>query len=196
MARNITDQDILEALNGKPSGSAHRSNEAVSDVLNGRLSAAERTANEAVARAFGRDPKRAATEGALPLQRRGDDLEGVAIWAATEAAATATKALAETIMRSDGTKGIYHAEAEANEMAAEAYAEAAKGSPYEDRRQEAVTHFVTKLAAQLTRIREAKTKPTAQPKQATEAKPQTAPVRGTKKISHGAISGTRIEYYH
>jgi hypothetical protein len=196
MARNITDQDILEALNGKPAGSAHRSNGAVSDALNGRPSAAEQTAHEAVARAFGREPKRAAKEGELPLKRRGDALEGVAIWAAKEASATATKALAETIMRSDGTKGIHHAEAEANEIAAEAYAEAAKSSPYEDRRQESVARVVTKLAEQITRTREATTKPALQPKQATEAKPQTAPLRGTKKISHGAISGSRIEYYH
>jgi len=146
---NITDQDILAALRGSP-GPADRSGKEVSDALHGRPTAGEHAQSATIAKAFGREPQRTVGEGALPLQRRGDDLEAVAIWAAKESAAAATKSLAEAIMRTNGSKGIYAAEAEAAEIAAEAYAEAAKGSPYEDRRQEAVTRIVTKLAEKLS----------------------------------------------
>ncbi|MDQ0923104.1 hypothetical protein QF038_001612 [Pseudarthrobacter sp. W1I19] len=149
--KNITDQDILAALKGRSTEQAGRSAREVSDALNGRPSAQERANQDAIAKAFGREPQRAATEGEVPLQRRGDGLEAVAIWAARESADAATKALAEAIMRTDGSKGIYLAESEAHQIAVEAYTEAAKTTPYEDKRQESVSRFLTKLAEKLAR---------------------------------------------
>lgn len=183
--KNITDQDILEALNGRSNNQARRSNREVSDALNGRPSAQERATSDAIARTFGREPQRVVTETELPLQRRGDDLESVAIWAARESVATATRVLADAIMRTDGTKGIYMAESEAQQIAAEAYAEAAKGSPWEDKRQEAVAKFVTKLAEKLTRTLAGESKaqsaqPTAPAKQAPKA-PRTRESGSTRR---------------
>jgi hypothetical protein len=158
----VTDKDIVAALNGEPTGSDKKVTEGILNALTGGPTLNEKGFNNAVLEVLGGAPKGEAASG-LPTQRRGDSLEPVAIWAATEAATTSTKALAEALMRADGTKGIFAAEAEAKEIAAEAYAEAAKGSPYEDKRQEAVARIVTKLAEKVTRTstREAKQQPTA-----------------------------------
>lgn len=112
----------------------------------------ERLASESVARAFGREPKRHVAEGELPIQKR--DFDAVSIWVATEAAATATRALAQALMRADASKGIYAAEAEAAQIAEEAYTEAAKRSPYEVERQETIARLATKLTEQFSRSAE------------------------------------------
>lgn len=130
-----TDKDIIAALRG------------------------DRTPDAGIAEAFGRAPASAAQEAAEPGQRRGDAFEATALWAAKEATATATAALAQALMRADPGKGIYAAESDAKKIAFEAYEEAAKGSPYEINRQESVTRIVTKLAEQFGRP----AKKTAQP---------------------------------
>jgi hypothetical protein len=129
-----TDNDILAALRG------------------------QHAPDSAIAEAFGRTQPAKAAEAEPAPQKRGDAFEAVAIWAATEAAATSTRALSEAIMRADGAKGIYEAEAEAKAIASEAYEEAAKGSPYEVTRQEAVSRIVTKLAENFTRMANRTTK--------------------------------------
>lgn len=162
-----TDRDILRALRG------------------------EHVPDAAVAEAFGRSPSAAARETGT-TQRRGDAFESVAIWAAKEAAETAIKGLAQALMRADATKGIYAAESEAKQIAAEAYTEASKGSPYEINRQESVARIVTKLAAGITRTAEQtakRPKPAAaagpkRPQQ--EAASRRAPVRITE-IASGRI---------
>lgn len=143
----VTDKDIVAALNGAPTRSEKTAHEAIHNAFKGR-SVGEQAHTAAVLEALGvpRAP-RATSEGELPLRRRDDLLESVAIWAAKEAAETSTKALAEAIMRADGTKGIYLAEGEARKIAEEAYAEVAKRSPYEEERQQTVARFVTKVAA-------------------------------------------------
>ncbi|ABK02747.1 mucin-associated surface protein [Arthrobacter sp. FB24] len=163
-----TDRDILAALRG------------------------EHARDTAVAEASGRSPSAAARETGS-AQRRGDAFESVAIWAAKEAAETATKGLAQAIMRADATKGIYAAESEATQIAAEAYTEAAKASPYEINRQESVARIVTKLAGIIGRKEEQTTKrpkPAAatgpkRPQQ--EAASRRAPVRVTE-IGSGRIT--------
>lgn len=145
-----TDDDILAALNGEPRANQRAATEAITDLLSGRPAARERAHTNAVLEALGHEPTRVPGAGEQQLKRRGDSMEAMAVWAATEAATTATKALAEAIMRSDGSKGIYLAEAEAKEIAAEAYAEAAKRSPYEDQRQETVARHATRMAATFT----------------------------------------------
>ncbi|WP_284752632.1 hypothetical protein [Arthrobacter sp. efr-133-R2A-120] len=139
-----TNDDVLAALRGeRPTERAAR--ESVHRAFTGELVGdLERHTNESVARAFGREPERQVTENELPVQTR--DFSAVAVWAAREAAATATRALSQAIMRADGSKGIYAAEAEAQAIAEESYALAARRSPYEDVRQESVARTLTKLA--------------------------------------------------
>ena len=192
MARKITDDDIVEALTG--TGSADRT---VVEALRGTSTESQRTDNE-VLEALGHTPARIVTKGQLPLQDRGDELEAVRVWAAQGAAAHATKALAEALMRSDPKKGIYAAEAEAKGLAEEAYAEAAKTLRYEDDRQEHVKAFVTKLAERLTRprLQEASRRAPATPaskKPATVT--ETAPAGMTKKTTISHRTGFPITYY-
>jgi hypothetical protein len=172
--KNIEDRDIINALNG--TSQRRPSSEGILEALQGR-SPERQASNDAILEALGHAPKPTAKEGELPLRRRGDDLEAVAIWAAEEAAGTATSALAQALMRADGSKGIYAAESEARTIAKEAYAEAAKASPYEDKRQEAVARVVTKLAEQLTRTLAAESK--APPAGVT--KPQAVPGQPLRK---------------
>lgn len=190
MARNITDKDILGALNG--TGSPDRK---VVEALRGS-SLEQRRSDAAVIEALTGRAVPVAAEGELPLQRRGDDLESVAIWASKEATARATSTLAEALMRADASKGIYAAEAEAREIAAEAYAEAAKSIAYEDTRQEHVQKFVTKLAENLTRPRQ---KPAAAPLRPGITKPaaatEAAPAGLTKKVTISKMTGTLITHY-
>lgn len=190
--KNITDRDIITALTGASQAPGRGSSDGILEALHGR-SQDKQASNDAVLEALGHAPQRTIAEGERQQQRRGDDLEAVAIWAATEAAGTATTALAHALMRADGSKGIYAAEAEAKAIAGEAYTEAAKGSPYEDKRQEAVARVVTKLAEQFTRQRSAveatKKQPAAQPK------PAAVSELGPKKVTRGAISGSVIEHY-
>ncbi|QHK19390.1 hypothetical protein GU243_06130 [Pseudarthrobacter psychrotolerans] len=145
------------------------------------LSDVERHTNESVARAFGREPERQVTGNELPIQKR--DFSAVAVWAAKEAAATATRALSQAIMRADGNKGIYAAEAEAQAIAEESYALAAKRSPYEDVRHEAVARALTKLADTCERrAEESKRQPRkAAPKAAQQ--PQAAPRHQQESLS-------------
>jgi len=147
MARKITDEDIVEALTG--TGAA---NGDVVEALRG-TSLSERRKDAEILEALGGTPAPVVGEAEVPLKERGDELEAMSIWAATGAAEDATAALAQALMRADATKGIYAAEAEAREIASEAYAEAAKTLAYEDARQEHVKGFVTKLAERLSRPR-------------------------------------------
>jgi hypothetical protein len=201
-----TDKDILAALHGELRPSANAANEAILNVLNGGPTVAEQAHTDAVLEALGVAPTpRTAREGELPLRRRDNLLDPVAIWAAKEAAATSTKALAEAIMRADGTKGIYLAEGEARKIADEAYAEAAKRSAYEDERYQTVarlTAALTKAYPDERKTAEAAAKPAAKTAAAPKAAPQTTPVqsvseakRGTRVTSVSGISGGTIEYY-
>ena len=152
MARQITDKDIVAALRGPGPDSERSSNRDIVEALSGRRPAAERNLDTSIVEALnGNSYARTVTEGEVPLQRRGDDLEAVAIWAATEGASSATSNLAHALMRADASKGIYAAESEARAVAAEAYAEAAKTMVYEDHRQQHVKNFVTKMADITTR---------------------------------------------
>lgn len=182
MARKITDEDIVEALNGTGT-----TDHAVVEALHGNSIAARR-ADNAVLEALGHTPAPVVAEGELPLQERGDDLEALRIWSAQGATEHATKALAEALMRSDPKKGIYAAEAEARKIAAEAYAEAAKSLAYEDSRQEHVQKFVTKMAERVTRpkLQEAK-----KPASLSEA----VPAGLTKKVTTSNRTGLPITYY-
>jgi hypothetical protein len=144
-----TNEDIVAALEGRPYGTRAAAEQAIHNAFTGAPTLAERGHSRAVLEALGHAPRRQAVEGELPLKQRGQFGEATAIWAAKEAAATATKGLAEAIMRADGAKGIYLAEAEAKEIAAEAYSEAAKQSPYEEVRQEAVAKAVRQLTSNM-----------------------------------------------
>ncbi|NSX37819.1 hypothetical protein HTS88_15655 [Pseudarthrobacter oxydans] len=166
-----TDKDILAALHGRPTGQQKAAHEATIRALAGGTSDRDRAYSSAVIEALGGTPAATTRTDISPSQRRGDSLEPVAIWAAKEAAAAATTALAEAIMRADGTKGIYLAEAEAREIAAETYTEAAKGSPYEDARQKHVARALTKIAEAIVRTKESAAKPNPRP--STQPLPQT-----------------------
>ena len=108
--------------------------------------AAARSASDAIGESFGRTKPRRQNDNELPLRSRGEPMEGVAIWAAKERAASAVKELTEAILRGDSSKGIYVAEAEAKAAAVESYSAAAASSQYEDTRQEAVAAAVSQLA--------------------------------------------------
>ncbi|MBT2538684.1 hypothetical protein [Arthrobacter sp. ISL-69] len=194
MARNITDQDIVEALNGTPARSARTNDRDVVEVLRTGTTSVKRNMDTAIVEALHGNPTgHIAAEGELPLQRRGDDIEAVAIWASKEAASTATSALAQALMRADGSKGIYAAESEARAIAAEAYAEVAKTSPYEDHRQEAVKRAVTKMADIVTRdrSRESRATPAAmKPANVAEAKPTLTP-----RVTTSKMTGQPITHY-
>ncbi|MFJ5861500.1 hypothetical protein ACIQCM_08750 [Pseudarthrobacter sp. NPDC092439] len=109
--------------------------------------------------------------------------KALAVWAAHEAAAAATKTLTEAIMRADGSKGIYLAESEARAIADEAYRHIAKTTPNEDQRQEYVKNHVTKVAQTVTR----EAQPPATNRPATEAKQRVVrdPATGTTTIYRG-----------
>ncbi|MCT9624256.1 hypothetical protein HWD94_03845 [Pseudarthrobacter equi] len=141
-----TNEDIVAALEGRPSVSRAMADEAIHNAFRGGPTLAQRAHTNAVLEALGHAPERQAAAGELPLKKRGEFGEATAIWTATEAAKTSTKSLAEAIMRADGAKGIYLAEAEAKEIAAEAYSRAAMESPYEEFRQEAVARAVKAVA--------------------------------------------------
>jgi hypothetical protein len=145
----VTNKDIVAALEGRPSASRAAADEAIHNAFSGGPTPTQKAHTNAVLEALG--VARPAVPGELPLKKRGDFGEATAIWAAKEAATTSTKGLAEAIMRADGSKGIYLAEAEAKEIAAEAYAEAAKRTPYEEIRQEAVARHTARIAGTFTR---------------------------------------------
>lgn len=130
-----TDDDILAVLNGEPRASKKAATEAIAAVLSGGPSARELALNDAVLEAL------AGTGSST----------AVAVWAAREAAAASTKTLSEAIMREDGSKGIYLAESEAEEIAKEAYAEAAKRSPSEVERQNAVARVTATVSESINR---------------------------------------------
>lgn len=167
-----TDKDIIAALHGQPS-------------------AADRETTAAIAETYGRTRTSTAREGELPLQKRGDVSETLAIWVAKEAAETATATLAEALMRANAKLGIYEAESAAKGMAAEAYTEAAKRSPYEIERHESVARFVTKMAAICGRKTAEATK---RPNAATVTKPtrqesaRRSPVRITEIARPGRVT--------
>lgn len=190
-----TDKDILAALHGRPTGQQNAAHEATVRALAGGTSDRDRAYSSAVIEALGGTPAASASADIPPAQRRGDSLEPVAIWAAQEAAAAATKTLAEAIMRSDGTKGIYLAEAEARQIAAETYTEAAKGSAYEDARQQHVARALTKIAEAIVRTKEAAGKPKPQPS-IQQVKPATSVAKvPQKRESISGITGQPITYY-
>lgn len=129
-------------------------------------------------------PAKLAREDALMAAAWGTEAESkhaLAVWAAHEAAAAATKTLAEAIMRADGSKGIYVAESEARQLAAEAYDLAAKTITEEAQRQESVARYVGKLAERIARPRVRESKPPA--------------AKGlTKKISRVSPNHTIVSY--
>ncbi|MFW0773547.1 hypothetical protein ACLRGI_10300 [Paenarthrobacter nitroguajacolicus] len=185
-----TDADILAALEGRPNAKEQTARYSVLDILNGGPTATERAHRNAVLEALGVPTLREAAAGELPLQSRGGELEAVSIWAAKGAAETSLKSLAEAIMRTDGTKGIYLAEAEAKQIADEAYAVAAKSTPYEEERQQAVARVAAKLAEVLTRKHARESTPKQDPANPTpKAKP------ATPRVTRGAITGDVINYY-
>lgn len=193
MARKITEDDIVAALNGTPSVARER-DAGVVEALRGP-SAAERQTSAIEEALSGRRPG-ITSEGGLPLQERGDDLEAVAIWAAKEAALSATKTLAEAIMRADANKGIYAAESEARDIAAEAYTAAAEATAYEDVRQEHVKKAVTAVAESLGRKRQQEALGTQ--KKATPAAPRTVTetVPGKRRtVSTSTMNGHQIISY-
>lgn len=188
MTREITDSDIIEALQGTPSATGRASGRDIVEALQGGRNAADRNLDHATVEALnGNFDARIATEGELPLQRRGDELEAVTIWAAKEASSNAVASLAQALMRADGTKGIYAAESEAKAIAEEAYSEAAKSTPYEDTRQETVQRVANKLAEQLTR--RLKT-PSPKPAGVSEAKP---PLQ--RRVTKSLVTGQDIVHY-
>ncbi|MET3949698.1 hypothetical protein [Arthrobacter sp. UYEF36] len=158
-----TDKDIIAALHGMPS-------------------AADRETTAAIAETYGRPA--AAREDAG--QRRGDAFEATALWAAKEATATATAALAQALMRSNPDTGIYAAEADAKKIAFETYEEVAKGIPYEINRQEAVARVVTKLAEQFGRPAAKLAQPAAKRGPQKESA-RRAPVRVTEIARPGSV---------
>lgn len=190
MARNISDKDIVEALTGTGS-----TDNRVVEALHGS-SLEKRRSDAAVLEALTGRSVPVVVEGELPLQRRGDDLEAVAIWASKEATSRATSTLAEALMRTDPRKGIYAAESEAKAIAAEAYAESAKSIPFEDTRQAHVQKFVTKLAENLNRPRQ---KPAAAPARPVTTKPaattESAPAGLTKQVTISKMTGMPITHY-
>ncbi|ALV44705.1 hypothetical protein MB46_03440 [Arthrobacter alpinus] len=127
-----TDDDIVRALEGAPSRVKTAQNNRIVEMLTG--TPVERT------------PAR----GEMRVQERGDGFEATKTWAAKGKADAAVKALAEALMRADKTKGIYAAENEARAMADEAYEYAARRSPFEDVRQEAVASMATVKANSLS----------------------------------------------
>jgi hypothetical protein len=98
-------------------------------------------------------------------------------------------------MRADSSKGIYAAEAEAKAIAGEAYAEASKGSPYEDRRQEDVARFVTKLAERLSRtVEQSVRQPAAPGRKPKRPQQESATIRRNVRITEGGTG--RITVIH
>lgn len=183
------DEEILAALEGRPTAKEQAATDSVLNILNGGPAPDERAHRNAVLEALGQPTLRETTPGELSLQSRGGELEAISIWAAKGAAEASIKSLSEAIMRTDGTKGIYLAEAEAKQIADEAYAMAAKRTPYEEERQQSVARATAKLAEVLTRTstKEAAAKPSN-----TQAAARTP---GEKQVTRGAITGDVIEHY-
>lgn len=152
-----TDDEIVRALDGGPSNASLAATESILSAFRGEPDAHQSAHTNAVLEALGHAPERMPAPGEMPISTRGTELEATGLWAAKDLAATATKKLAEAIMRSDPAKGIYAAEREAADIAAEAYSHAAKSTPYEDERHRAVTRVADSMATKLTRrVRESR----------------------------------------
>ena len=153
-----TDDQIIRALNGEPASAELAATESVLSAFRGEPDAEQTAHTNAVLEALGHAPERVPAPGEIPLSTRGTELEATGLWAAKEQASTATKKLAEAIMRADPAKGIYAAEREAADIASEAYTNAAKSTPYEDDRLHAVTRATDSLVSRMVnrRLRESR----------------------------------------
>jgi hypothetical protein len=162
-----TDEDILAALDGHPGGKSKALAEATLSSLQSDGFGHDRIYDNAILEA---------------LTQTGESLDAVAIWAAREAAAAATKTLSEAIMREDGSKGIYLAESEAKEIAEEAYAEAAKRSTSEVERQNTVARVTAKLSEGVTRRTAGGRKPLRTAAEVAAKTTTIANYRGTSRV--------------
>ncbi|NMR29943.1 hypothetical protein [Crystallibacter degradans] len=144
-----TNEDIIAALEGRPSKTEKAANEAIKKAVSGEPDAVEMAERNAIARVFGREPAPRVVEGALPLRK--DGTESIALWAAKQTEETAIEGLRTAILKANPDTGFYVAEAEARAMADEAYEAAAKKYHYESERLESVARQADILTRVYTR---------------------------------------------